>query len=110
MWRTLQSLAVLPLLWNAFPFHPHRTGQPLSNRRPARRELDIGAVYLIQLLGIFKPERVVAVGNCAAESLARLGIFHYKVRHPSHGGKQAFMAQLRAFLSDTPDRNIRVDL
>jgi uracil-DNA glycosylase len=109
MWRALQSFAILPLLWNAFPFHPHQPGQPLSNRRPARRELDIGAVYLIQLLEVFKPERVVAVGNCAGESLARLGIFHHKVRHPSHGGKQAFMAQLRPLLSDTPERDIRVD-
>ncbi len=98
MWQTLQNLGFLPLLWNAFPFHPHRPQEPLSNRRPTRRELDIGGSYLQGLIEIFGPERVVAVGNCAAESLARLEIAHTKVRHPSHGGKRAFIEQLTALL------------
>lgn len=98
MWQTLQNLGFFPLLWNAFPFHPHRPEEPLSNRRPTRRELDIGGAYLQALIKIFEPERVVAVGNCAAESLARLGIAHTKVRHPSHGGKRVFIRQLTSLL------------
>jgi uracil-DNA glycosylase len=110
MWQALRGLGVLPLLWNAFPFHPHQPERSESNRRPTHREIALGGVYLIALLDIFKPERVVAVGNCAAESLMRLGIAHAKIRHPSHGGKQAFTAQLGALLSDTNSTNIRVHL
>ena len=101
MWQTLRSLDMLPLLWNAFPFHTHQPQRPLSNRRPSRRELDIGAIYLQDLQDIFQPERVIAVGNCAAESLAQLGIAYDKVRHPAHGGKQAFIRQLTALLERT---------
>ena len=41
---------------------------------------------------MFPIERVVAIGNHADRSLALLGIAHENVRHPSQGGKQAFVA------------------
>jgi uracil-DNA glycosylase len=100
MWQTLQNLGFFPLLWNAFPFHPYQPGAPLSNRRPTRHELEVGATYLLALIDIFRPQRLVAVGNCAADSLSRSGLPHDKVRHPSHGGKRAFTTQLHALLTD----------
>jgi uracil-DNA glycosylase len=90
VWETLADVRPLPLLWNAFPFHPHQPGQPQTNRPPKRSELAWGRPFLDQLLQLFPIQTVVAVGNKAAQALTGWGIVHSKVRHPSHGGKQAF--------------------
>src|SRR5688572_22071442 len=42
VWQTIRDFDPLPLLWNAFPFHPFHEGNPLSNRAPSRAELEIG--------------------------------------------------------------------
>ena len=49
---------------------------------------------------MFPIDRVVAIGNHADRSLTMLNIPHTKVRHPSQGGKQAFVAGM-ARLSQT---------
>ncbi len=96
VWDVLQQQChTLPLIWNAYPFHPHRPGDPHSNRPPTIVELEMGAVFLQNLLNLFPSvKQVVAVGNRADESLNRQGIDHLKVRHPSHGGKKDFVAGL----------------
>lgn len=90
VWEAIDRLPRPPVLWNAFPFHPHRPGEPRSNRPPRSAELELGAGYLERLAGIFRIERFVAVGRTAARTLDRLGIVHRYVRHPSLGGKQQF--------------------
>jgi uracil-DNA glycosylase len=91
VWATIRHIEPLPLLWNAFPFHPHREGNPFSNRLPTAAELAIGARFIEWLLRLFPIERVAAIGNAAAASLTRLGVEHVKVRHPSQGGKRKFV-------------------
>jgi uracil-DNA glycosylase len=91
VWATIRHIEPLPLLWNAFPFHPHAAGNPHSNRMPTVVELAIGEHFIERLLRLFPIERVVAIGNQAAASLARLGIEHVRVRHPSQGGKRKFV-------------------
>jgi uracil-DNA glycosylase len=91
VWATIRKLDPLPLLWNAFPFHPFVAGNPRSNRMPSAGELEIGARFVARLLRLFPIERVVAIGNHADRTLARLGVAHVKVRHPSQGGKRAFI-------------------
>jgi uracil-DNA glycosylase len=91
VWATIRHIDPLPLLWNAFPFHPFSSGNPFSNRVPATGELLIGAPFLEALLDLFPIERVVAIGNQAERSLTRLGIPYVKVRHPSQGGKRKFV-------------------
>ena len=100
VWSTIGTMEPLPLLWNAFPFHPFRHGEPFSNRMPSAGELLIGQRFIGRLLELFPIERTVAVGNQAARSLQLLGIAHEKVRHPSQGGKQMFIAGM-ARLSHT---------
>lgn len=94
LWETLVALAVLPLLWNACPLHPHQPGRPDSNRAPAAVELALGRGPLEDLLGLFEIERVIAVGNVAAATLARWGIPAARARHPGHGGKAQFTRDL----------------
>lgn len=97
VWATIRDIEPLPLLWNAFPFHPHADGNPFSNRLPTSSELAAGQRFIEWLLRLFPIERVAAIGNAAASSLEKLGVEHVKVRHPSQGGKRKFvegMAQL----------------
>ncbi|HEV2720447.1 MAG TPA: uracil-DNA glycosylase [Thermoanaerobaculia bacterium] len=99
VWATIRHIEPLPLLWNAFPFHPHIDGNPFSNRMPTSAELVIGAHFIEMLLRLFPIECVAAIGNAASTSLTRLGVEHVKVRHPSQGGKRKFvegMARLSA--------------
>ncbi|MBI2212941.1 MAG: uracil-DNA glycosylase [Acidobacteria bacterium] len=92
VWETIGSLRPTPLLWNAFPFHPHHPGEPRSNRPPTAAELEIGKRFVVDLVEIFAIDQVVAVGNRARDSLTALRILHARVRHPSRGGKREFAA------------------
>jgi uracil-DNA glycosylase len=95
VWETIRAIAPLPLLWNAFPFHPFVHGDPRSNRMPAAEELRIGERFLAWLIRLFPIEQVVAIGNHAGASLTRLGIEHTKIRHPSQGGKRKFVEGMK---------------
>lgn len=90
MWATLSEQNFVPLLWAAFPFHPFRLGDELSNRAPTRREVELGKDVYQNLAEIFGITRMVALGNVAHASLAKVGVEIEKIRHPSHGGKSEF--------------------
>ena len=79
------------LLWNVVPTHPHRPGEPRSNRRPTRAE---GEVSLPFLGALAASRRLVAVGRLAAAVLDAP-----YVRHPSHGGARKFRAALVELLA-----------
>lgn len=95
IWQTLIKYELEALAWNAYPFHPHRPGNARSNRTPLKGELLQGERFLIELLAMYKIERIIAVGNKAAESLNRLGISYQKVRHPAQGGKREFVEGMK---------------
>ncbi len=84
MHRVLRELGVEEdvLLWNVVPTHPHRRGEPCSNRPPTRAEIEAGAPFLAELA---RGRRVVPVGRVAERAVGLPG-----VRHPSHGGARAF--------------------
>jgi len=92
VWETIRAIDPLPLLWNAFPFHPFKEGNVLSNRAPTPAELEIGSRFIARLTRLFDFAQIVAIGNQAAASLTKMGIEHQKVRHPSQGGKPEFVA------------------
>jgi uracil-DNA glycosylase len=105
VWGTIRNIDPLPLLWNAFPFHPFVAGTPLSNRMPTPAELEIGARFAMRLICLFDISQIVAIGNQASFSLTRLGVPHEKVRHPSQGGKNKFvagMARVAGALASSP--------
>lgn len=91
VWGAIGRMEQPPLLWNAYPFHPHRDGDPDTNRAPSREEIRTGQPFLTTLLHMFEIETVVAVGNHASSTLSELGVPHEKVRHPSNGGKHKFV-------------------
>ncbi len=100
VWSALADLNRLPLLWNAFPYHPHRPDEPDSNRPPTAAELATGREFVVLLLDLFAIERVIAVGNKAAVALEQWGIDAAKVRHPSHGGQTIFRRELTVLLAE----------
>jgi hypothetical protein len=70
------------LLWNVVPTHPHRAGEPRSNRRPTRAEAIAAEPFLAD---VARGRQVVAVGRVAQSVVG-----DPYVRHPSHGGKAGF--------------------
>ena len=86
--RVLDELGIEDdvLLWNVVPTHPHRSGEPASNRRPTAEEIDAARPFLDELA---VGRQVVPVGRVAEATLGAAGI-----RHPSHGGAAAFRAGL----------------
>jgi uracil-DNA glycosylase len=91
--RTLVELELVDsvVLWNLVPTHPHRAGEPKSNRAPTAAEIDAAAPFLAELA---RGRVVVAVGRLAH---SRLGGAY--VRHPAHGGAAAFREGLRRALA-----------
>jgi uracil-DNA glycosylase len=91
--RALAELGVAEqvLLWNLVPTHPHRPGEPRSNRAPTRAEIEAAAGFLAELS---RGRRVLAVGRLAHTRLG--GPF---IRHPSHGGAAPFRTGLAVALA-----------
>lgn len=100
VWGVADEHGIVPLLWNALPFHPHKPGEPRTNRTPTRAELEMGGRYLARVLDIFSPEVVVAVGKKAEQSMGALfpDLAFQTVRHPSMGGSTLFKAQMAGIL------------
>ena len=90
--RVLAELGVEAdvLLWNVVPTHPHRPGAPGSNRRPTRLEVATGLPFVRALA---RGRRTIAVGRLAEAALEAPA-----VRHPSHGGAEAFRSGLAELL------------
>ncbi|HEY3051160.1 MAG TPA: uracil-DNA glycosylase [Gaiellaceae bacterium] len=74
------------LLWNVVPTHPHRPGEPDSNRRPRAAEIEASLPFLETLS---TGRVVVPVGRVAEATIGTTGI-----RHPAHGGASEFRAGL----------------
>ena len=101
VWEYLARKRTTPLLWNAFPFHPHTGRNANSNRAPTVGEIEIGARYLQDLAAIFKPEIIAGIGRIGQQCASR--VFPDKdiiyIAHPSFGGKRAFIAGMNRVLS-----------
>ena len=83
------------LLWNTVPTHPHRPGEPLTNRRPTAPEIEEGAGYARRLIDLVRPRLVVAVGGVARV----LGEDVPVVRHPANAGATRFAEGMRRVLA-----------
>lgn len=94
VWPALREYHIIPLLWNAFPFHPYQEGKRASNRTPTQSELKEGLQYLEALRSIFAIDdsRIFALGKKAKEMLGLTGDSHY-IRHPANDFKREFRPQ-----------------
>jgi hypothetical protein len=103
IWGALSGEPRWVLLWNAFPWHPHRRGGPLSNRRP-EPSLVAANLHVLELLlqALAPAPRLLAAGRTAQAALARLGLDAAAVRHPAHGGAALCRRQLAAHWAGRP--------
>lgn len=99
VWKELHKLGIAAetVMWNAFAWHPHKPGEPMSNRAPTKQELSAGADVLRSVLEHFNSCRYIAVGQVAKRALEQAGISVFAtVRHPSMGGANQFREQMAA--------------
>lgn len=98
VWRELYRLGIAEdtVLWNAFAWHPHKPGDPMSNRAPTHDELLDGRYILKEVIDYFAYARIIAVGRVAERALEKLGLTpDGAVRHPSMGGAVKFREGLK---------------
>ncbi len=95
-WQALAQRRVVPLFWNAFPFHPHLADKPRSNRAPLREEVTLGIGFLQALADMQQPQLIAGVGSRGTEAAQRAFPDRPVValRHPSYGGKVEFVQGL----------------
>ncbi|ABZ82636.1 hypothetical protein HM1_0011 [Heliomicrobium modesticaldum Ice1] len=105
VWKEILHNGLSPfevILWNIFPFHPYNAKKGLlSNRTPTKKELAVGATFLGKLLTVAPGAEdllVIAIGGHAAETLAKMGVPHRHVPHPSNGGTPGFRRGMRGIL------------
>jgi len=102
LWEILDESKPIPVLWNAFPFHPFKSGLPESNRKPTSSEIKEGKRYLEIVYEIFKPVKLCSLGRVGEAILDDL-FPHEKViyiRHPSHGGKKEFVRGMQMSIAN----------
>jgi uracil-DNA glycosylase len=104
IWSSLHDLGIAEdtLLWNAFPWHPFKSGNRQSNRTPKPRERALGIPVLEALLAAFPGVDLGAVGRHAQQSMADCGRNAFALRHPSMGGVSAFRAGLKRLVAQGP--------
>lgn len=83
------------VLWNAVPWHPHKPGEPLTNRKPTRPDQEAGSEVLKIFLETFQDAIPVAIGRVSQEVLEKLGFEAGYIRHPSMGGHHKFREGVR---------------
>lgn len=98
VWDTLANLGSAPLIWNTYPFHPHKLDNLRSNRKPRKPETTLGSQFIRDIVMLFKPEVIIAVGNVAETTIIGSGLNCVKVRHPAQGGKNDFVAGMTRLL------------
>jgi Uracil DNA glycosylase superfamily len=99
-WRLMTDVFPDFVVWNACPCHPHKAGEPFTIRAPRQTELRSFAPLVAELIDIFQPKDVLAVGRKAQRTLADTGVEATYVRHPSQGGATAFRTGVLEVLSE----------
>lgn len=112
------------ILWNIFPFHPHKSKANLSNRTPSEAELAVGWNYMSDLLDLHeacaqlykegalyplekgaqlstslpgtKENPILAVGRKCAGVLETFGLPAIALRHPANGGASEYRRNFEA--------------
>lgn len=104
VWEKLREHHIVPLIWNAFPFHPYSAGNMQSNRVPTRPEIQEGIKYIKLLMEIFSIDinQVFTIGQKAALALEFVDNAH-RLRHPSYDFKKLFPLQFDSKIGASKD-------
>ncbi|NIZ14074.1 uracil-DNA glycosylase [Phaeobacter sp. HF9A] len=94
IWQMVHRVSEPIFFWNAFPFHPHEAGKPMTNRCHTAKERRVTGWVLQELLDILSPQKIFAIGGDAKRCLGSLGIDATAFRHPSYGGQNQFIREV----------------
>jgi len=100
VYELLERKNKLPIFWNSFPFHPYNLNNNTSNRAPNNEEIEEGKVYIQELVSLFNPSTIAAIGRKGEKTLKNIfpdNNIQY-IRHPSHGGKNHFISGMELIL------------
>lgn len=68
IWKFRTQIPEKIFMWNLFPFHPYEKGKAFSNRPHTSEERAAGIEILNILYNLLMPQKIIAIGNEAAES------------------------------------------
>ncbi|MCY4005432.1 MAG: uracil-DNA glycosylase [Rhodobacteraceae bacterium] len=104
VWSILHQIDAPIFLWNIFPLHPFRDRDAFSNRLHNTHERETGINILNRVVEYIEPQQMVAIGNDAYDALSAAFPCErvFKVRHPSYGGQNEFIAGMHALSSGVP--------
>ncbi len=110
VWKALRELGIhdQTVMWNAFPWHPHKSGNPYSNRTPTESEMfgvfnaNFSAALLVlnDIIRAFPSAVIVSVGKLSDRACPLVtDRYIHRVRHPANGGATLFRQQLAKIVS-----------
>lgn len=104
IWSVLETIIEDIFLWNVFPLHPHEPDEPFTNRSHNAIERRLGEEILEQLIHVLRPKKLIAIGNDAAASASKIAgnMEIIKIRHPSYGGQNIFLSQVKSIYGVEP--------
>jgi len=97
LWSVADELGINPIIWPVIPFYAHVAGKLSVKRKPTPQEINKYKHYLEEILQIYKPEKVLAIGKEAEEAMKILGIEAGYIEHPRRG-KKAFKTAIAKHL------------
>ncbi|WP_370399012.1 uracil-DNA glycosylase [Sulfitobacter sp. JB4-11] len=95
-WKQLMSVGRPVMLWNVFPLHPHAPDDAMTNRCHKKSERVATWPFMLALLDLLKPKKLVAIGRDAGSALADINVKVSMVRHPSYGGQADFISGIQS--------------
>jgi hypothetical protein len=97
IWDAIEGIGLPIMLWNVFPYHPHKPNAPMGNRCHTKAERKITELLLRYVLESFSGANVFAIGRDAQVAVEDLGYSSVSVRHPSYGGQREFLSTIEQF-------------
>ena len=94
LWKEIDRIGVIPLLWNTVLYHPHKEGNQMSNRKPKKHEMSFFKPIFVELLDIFDFDRIFCIGKVADNFVSSMGMECIYLRHPSMSGINQFKSGL----------------
>ena len=103
IWDTFSKLKEPPFMWNIFPLHPYKSDNPLSNRKPNKKDFQLAQEVIDYFFDYFKFDKYYAIGRVAETKLKQMGFDPIYIRHPSYGGSTEFKSKMFSEFGVIPD-------
>lgn len=97
IWDVAEELGINPIIWPAIPFYTHRKGKVKAKRKPTMAEIIKYKHFLENIIALYKPDHILAIGREAEQALKSIGIKPVYVNHP-RSGKGDFANKVKKYI------------